>query len=235
MDKLNKYYIETLKKVDSLLHDKRYEEAFELVSQEIASPYIPMEYIERFEQLYVELNKIVMVNQIKHQYNSMSKMEMLAKIYDGKKFDVNLFSYLIGKFYEKLDHVDFQYINKVFNAKHIANTEKIFALQQLKLANISYTFDFFNNVLNKTFKMNPIDSFEYVNHPYFQNVKQKIDDILLKNPSLATLSNELLSIIYEYYFGGQPSFEPSVLANKLTDYVKTYFDQSHKSDIEFKL
>jgi hypothetical protein len=25
------------------------------------------------------------------------------------------------------------------------------------------------------------------------------------------------------------------LANKLTDYVKTYFDQSHKSDIEFKL
>jgi hypothetical protein len=235
MDKLNKYYIETLKKIDSLLQQKQYEEAFEIVSQEIASPYIPMEYIERFEQLYVELNKIVMVNQIKEHYNNMTKMQMLAKVYDGKKFDVNLFSYLIGKFHQEFDNVDLQYINKIFIDKHIANSEKIFALEQLKLTNISYTFDYFNNVLNKTFKINTTSDFEFNKHPYFKVVKRQIDDILMKDPSLATLSNELLSIIYEYYFGSQPSYEPIVLADKLTRYVKTYFDQSYKPDAEFKI
>jgi hypothetical protein len=235
MDKLNKYYIETFKKIDSLLKNKEYEEAFEIVSQEIASPYIPMEYIERFEQLYVELNKIIMVNQIKHHYNNMSKMEMLGKVYDGKKFDVSLFSYLIGKFHKEFDNLDFQYINKIFSSHQIPNTEKIFALEQLKLTNISFNFDFFNNVLNKVFKVNTTNDFEYSNHPYFKAVKQEIDDILMKDPSLATLANELLLIIYEYYFGTQPSYEPNVLANKLTSYVKTYFDQSYKPDAEFKI
>jgi hypothetical protein len=234
MDKLNKYYVEIMKKLDDLLQQKQYAEAFELVSQEIASPYIPMEYIERFEQLYVQLNKIVMADQIKDQYNSMSKMEMLAKTYDGKKFDINLLSFLLGKFHEEIDQVDLQYINKIFQDKNITNTEKIFALEQLKLANITYSFDYFNNVLNRTFKIDTSTDFEYFKHQYFKNVKNKIDDILLKDPSLATLANELLVIIYEYYFGSQPSYEINVLADKITSYVKTYFDQTYKPDEEFK-
>jgi hypothetical protein len=235
MDKLNKYYIETLKKIDTLIKDQQWEEAFEIVAQEIASPYIPAEYMERFEQLYVELNKIVMVNHIKERYHSMTKMEMLAKTYDGRRFDVNLFSYLIGKFYEELDQIDLQYINKIFSDKHLANAEKIFALEQLKLAGISYTFDFFNNVLNKTFAINTLSDFEYNKHRYFKTTKQQIDNILLKNPSLATLSNELLLIIYEYYFGNQPPYDSLALAEKLTAYVQTYFDKSYKPDGNFKL
>ena len=235
MDKLNKYYVEILKKINSLLQEKQYEEAFEIVSQVITSPYIPMEYIERFEQLYVEINKIIMANQIKDKYNSMSKMEMLAKIYDRKKFDVNLFSYLLGKFHDEIDQIDLQYINKFFLEHNIPNTEKIFALEQLKLIKKNYVFDFFNNVLNKNFKIDVNSDFEYLKHPYFKSVKQQIDEILMKDPSLATLANELLLIIYEYYFGSQPSYEPIVLADKLTRYVKTYFDHSYKPDIEFKI
>jgi hypothetical protein len=230
MNKLNKYYEEILKKVHSLLETKQYEEAFEIVSQEIASPYIPAEYIEIFEKFYVDLNKIVMVNQIKNRYSSMSKMEMLGKAYDGKKIDVNLFCYLLGKYCKEFDNVDLQYINKIFTNKAIANDEKIFVLQQLKLAEVTYTFDFLNIVLNKTYKINTTDDFEYSKHPYFKNVRRQIEDTLMKDPSLANLANELLLIIYEYYFGSQPSYESTVLANKLVTYVQGYFGDTHKRD-----
>jgi hypothetical protein len=234
MSELNKYYQETLKKIDTLVRDKQYIEAFEIVSQEIASPYIPMEFVERFEQLYVDLNKIVMVNQIKDKYNNMSKMEMLGKVYDGKKFDLNLLSYLLGKFHKEIDQIDLQYLNKIFLDKHVSNAEKIFALEQLKLSDIPYTFDFFNNVLNKQFKASTNSQFEYHTHPYFSIVKKKTENILMKDPSLATLCNELLVVIYEYYFGSQPSYEVNVLADKLTRYVRTYFEPAYKPEPEFK-
>jgi hypothetical protein len=235
MKEINKYYEVILKKVNSLISNKEYQEAFEIVSQEIASPYIPMEFIERFEQLYVELNKIVMINQIKNEYNNMTKMEMLGKIYDQKKLDLNLLSFFLGKFHNDIDTIDLQYINKIFMDKHISNNEKIFVLEQLKFAKIFYTFDFFNNVLNASHKISSNDSFEYHTHHYFKDVKVKMQNILFKDPSLLTLANELLTMIYEYYFGSQPPYETIVLADKLARYVKTYFEPQNKPEPEFKV
>jgi hypothetical protein len=235
MTKLNKYYEEILRKVDKFIAEKNYDEAFELVSQEIASPYIPMEYVERFEQLYVEINKIVMVNQIKHKYNNMSKMEMLGKIYDGKKVDLNLLSFFLGKFHKQIEPMDLQYLNKIFMDKTITNTEKIFALEQIKITEIHYIFDYNNGFINKIFTINTNSDFEFHKHSYFVQTQKLIEDILIKDPSLATLAHELLLIIYEYYFGTQPYFESVVLADKLTRYVKAYFDNKYKPDVEFKI
>jgi hypothetical protein len=235
MAKLNKYYEDILRKIDKFLSNKQYESAFELVNQEIASPYIPMEYVERFEQLYVEINKIVMVNQIKHKFNSMSKMEMLGKIYDGKKVDLNLLSFFLGKFHKEIDIIDLQYLNKIFSDKSIGNTEKIFALEQIKLSDINYTFDYNNGIINKIFKVDTSNDFEFNKHPYFVQTQKAIEKILIKDPSLATLAHELLMIVYEYYFGTQPYFEPMVLADKLSKYVQAYFDNKYKPDAEFKI
>jgi hypothetical protein len=217
-----------------LLAGEKYDDAFEIVNQEITSPYIPMEYIERFEHLYVDINKIVTVNQIKDKYNSMSKMEMLGNIYKNNKLDLNLLSFFLGKFHKQIDNIDLLYLNKIFADKTINNSEKIFALEQLKLADIRYIFDYSNGLINKTFKIDVSSDFEFNRHPYFLNVGKAIEQILMKDPSLATLSRELLMIIYEYYFGTQPYYQPSALANKLTDYVKTYFDPKYEPDIEFK-
>jgi hypothetical protein len=234
MTKLNKYYETILERIEKLIQEKKYDEAFEIVKQEIASPYISLEYIDRFERLYVDLNKIVLVNQIKNQYNNMSKMEMLGKIFDDKKFDINLFSFMLGKFHKDLESLDLEYINKIFKSKNISNSEKIFALQQMKLVNLVHAFDYFNNALNQTFSINLNDDFEYNKHPYFLQVKDQVNQVLLKNPSIATICNELLLLIYEHYFGSQPSYDTNILANKLSDYVQTYFEPEHKSDREFQ-
>jgi hypothetical protein len=204
-----------------------------MVNQELASPYIPIEYIQDFERLYVEISRKVIANEITTKYESMSKMKMLGEIYDGKKINVNVLSFFLGKFIKDIDEVDLQFINKIFTDKTIDNNTKLFILVQLKDAGVSYEFDFYNNLTNSNFKLSPQSSFEFGNVEFFNKVNKIISDRLSKEPSLIVIAKELLVIIYEYYFNQIPPYTIEVLSDNLTKYISQYFNDKKSKPSDF--
>jgi hypothetical protein len=233
MDK--QYYLDIIKKINDLCNKKEYEKAFNIIQEEINQPYIPNEFINQFEQLYLQINQLINVQRIQNKYNNMSKLELLSQAYNEKKLDVNIFSYFLAKFVKDIDDVDFQYINKIFKNKDIENTEKIFILKQIKDSELKYDFNYFNKNLNKEFLINSQSSFEVNLIDYYVQVDKLIEKILFKNPSNIALAHELLSIIYEHYFNLSPKFDVMVLADKLTRYVNAYFEPKNLPDPEFKI
>jgi hypothetical protein len=204
-----------------------------LVNQELASPYIPAEYIQEFERLYVEISRKVIADEIKHKYNNMSKMKLLAEIYDGKKLNINVLSFFLGKFLKEIDGVDLQFINKIFLDKNIDNDNKLFIMSQLKDAGISYEFDFYNKMTNSSIKLNSQSNFEFEHIDFFNKTNKSINDKLSKEPSLIGIANELLVIIYEYYFNQIPPYTVEDLSENLVKYVGQYFNNDKHQQTNF--
>jgi hypothetical protein len=204
-----------------------------MVNQELASPYIPMEYIQDFERLYVEISRKVIADEIKTKYESMSKIKMLSEIYDGKKLNINVLSFFLGKFIKEIDEVDLQFINKIFLDKSIDTNTKLFIMTQLKDASVTYEFDFYNNLTNSSFKLNSQSNFEFENIEFFNKVNKTIDDNLSKEPSLIVIAKELLVIIYEYYFNQIPPYTVEILSDNLTKYVLQYFNDKKSKSSDF--
>jgi hypothetical protein len=204
-----------------------------MTSQELVSPYIPIKFMQQFEQRYVEINQKVLVDEIKNKYNAMTKMKMLSEVYDGKKLNINVLSFFLGKFAREIDQIDLQFINKIFLDHNIDNNTKLFVLTQIKDAEISYEFDFYNSMINKTIKVNSKSDFEFEQTEYFNKINKLIEDTLSKEPSLIVIAKELLMVIYEYHFNTIPPYSVELLARNLCRHVLQYFEQDKKQLTEF--
>jgi hypothetical protein len=204
-----------------------------MTNQELASPYIPIEFIQQFEQLYIEISEKVLVAEIKNKYETMTKMKMLSEVYDGKKLNINVLSFFLGKFAHELDQIDLQFINKIFLDRSIDNNTKLFVLTLMKDADISYEFDFYNSMINTTIKINSKSDFEFEQTQYFNKVAKLIEDALAKEPSLIVIAKELLMVIYEYHFNTIPPYSVELLSNNLRQHVLRYFEQDKQQLTEF--
>jgi hypothetical protein len=235
MDNIDKYFQDILDKLNKLKAERKYHDAIELIEQELSSSYIPLRFIQTFEQLYVEISRESMVYDIKQKFNKMSKTEMLANIYKDNKIDLNVLSFFLSKFLKEIDQYDLQYLNKIFMDKNLTNNEKIFILSQLKIAQIKYQFTFLNNITNESFSIDPSSNFEIQYQSYYRDVNKLIDQDLMKEPSLIVLAKNLLQIIYEHFFNREPiMYSIQALANNLVLYVKKHFDASIEVDKTFE-
>jgi hypothetical protein len=235
MDNLDKYFEEIIEKISRLQKENNLDDALEILEQELHSSYIPLKYIQTLEQMYVDISNEQTIKNIKQKYNAMSKTEMLGNIYKNNKLDLNVLSYFLSKFYKEIDSYDLQYLNKIFLDKNISNNEKIFILNQLKIIETNYDFEYLNINTNDQFKINPISNFEIQNHTYYKDVLNILERELMKEPSLILLSKDLLQIIYEYFFNKKVSkFNSNELASNLINYVKKHFDDQIKINEEFK-
>lgn len=234
MDKLDKYFEDILEKINSLRKEHKFKDALEIIKQELSSSYIPLRFIQTFENLYVTVSRESMIYDIKQKFNKMSKTEMLGNIYKDKKLDLNVLSFFLSKFSKEIDSYDLQYLDKIFCDKNISNGEKIFVLNQFKIAQINFDFIFFNAITNEQFSINPTSNFEIEYQPYYNEVNKIIDQELMKEPSLILLAKDLLQIIYEHFFNrGLIKYSEQVLAANLVQYVKKHFDSSVQINKEF--
>ncbi len=227
------YYKERIKEINLLIDQKKYKEALDMVSTEIAAPYIPQEYMENFEQLYISLSEVVNVEAIEKKYNVMGKTQLLTEAYNGKSLNVNVLSFFLAKFSSEIDKMDLAILDQMFSNKQISNDLKIFALEQIKLSDINHDFTFFNNMINKEMVIGSQSNFELDNDQYYFFVKETIEKELFKEPSLMPLASYTLKLCYEYYFGSRPPYTKQELAINILQYIRSHFDDSIKVDNSF--
>ncbi len=229
----NNYYKEKIKEINLLIDQKKYQEALEIVSAEIAAPYIPKEYIDNFEQLYITLSERVNVEAIEKKYNSMEKSQLLIEAYNGKVLNVNVLSFFLAKFSSELDKLDFVVLEQMFANKSISNDLKIFALEQIKLCEINHTFQFYNNMTNKELTIESSSNFEIDQDMYYVYITKFLEKELFKEPSLMPLASYTLKLCYEYYFGSRPPYTKQELGENILMYIRSHFNDSIKPDKNF--
>lgn len=228
-----KYYEEVLEAIKRLLKDKDAEAALSILDKELKAPYVPKKYLDKFEAMYLDVQRQALSEEIQFKYSNLTKLEMLTLIYNGKKLDLNVFAFFLGKFYEELDELDYSFINKIFKDPKIHNGEKIFILEQLKMCELKHEFDFVNEYTGHIGKVNSTGAFEMDTNDYFKPICKFIEKELMKDPSLINMALDLVRVIYENYFNEQPKYTADALASQLVNYVKSHFDDRIKADPNF--
>ncbi|GHU46924.1 hypothetical protein FACS1894218_0270 [Bacilli bacterium] len=228
-----KYYEDILDAIKRLLKDKDAEAALSILEKELKAPYVPKKYLDKFENMYLDVQRQALSEEIKFKYDHLTKLEMLTLVYNGKKLDLNVFAFFLGKFYGELDDLDYSFINKIFKDPKIQNGEKIFILEQLKMCELKHEFDFVNEYTGHQGKVNSIDNFEMRTNDYFKPVCKFIEKELMKDPSLINMALDLARVIYENYFNEQPQYTINELASQLVHYVKSHFDDRIKANPTF--
>jgi hypothetical protein len=183
--------------------------------------------------MYLDVKRQALSEEIKFKYDHLTKLEMLSLVYNGKKLDLNVFAFFLGKFFEELDDLDYGYLNKIFKDPKIQNGEKIFILEQLKMCELKHTFDFVNEYTGHISKVSTTDNFEIETNSYFKHVCNIINKQLMKDPSLINMALDLARVVYENYFNEEPKYAAEELGNQLVNYVKSHFDDRIKADPEF--
>lgn len=204
-----------------------------MVSEDISSPYIPSEYLEHFETLYTSLYQKVNIENIQNKYNKMSKIELLTKAYDGRNLNINVLSFFLAKYGKELEQVHFFIIEEIFMNPNISNDVKIFALAQVKAAEIDHDFSFFNNLTNEKFVVSTMSNFEFEEDLKYKRILNKLEDNFLKTPSLYPLAKHIMQMCYEYYFGSEINYSEKELIDKTTDYINCFFEDREQPDKEF--
>ena len=223
-DEVIKYYDGILKKAKDKFTNKNYEEAIEMIEDELNQPYIPFEYEQVFENQLFAFQAEYRYLQIDEKYKLLDKNQMLKQITNENKFNVYLFDFFIQKFNENLTNEDFIIISDWLAGNCLSNYEKFYILDALAHFKIEHKFVYFNHNTNDDVVLNTID---FHNHTLFDNYHQTlaiIEEQLMKDPTILKFATDLLNAVATHYF---PSFEfqsTNSLANIILKIINNCFN-----------
>ncbi len=225
-DNLKQYYSDISLKLIDLIKQEKYEEALDVIDDELEQPYVPNSILVSFMKTRKEIEIQLAQSKYDEEIDEMSKFEMWNKIYDEKnhKIDIVFINILLEKFGEELDEIDFAVINKIFKDKKISNVDKSHLLFILLDIDAQYKFTLYNNYLNKEFSFVPKD---IVNSfiPREETVK-KLEEVFMKDPSKLEIAYNLLQLLSSQYIPEEIPFSDDEIVDSISDLVNSFFGDS---------
>lgn len=179
---LNKYYDSILEKVDKLIKENEFEKAMEMLQDELDAPYMPLDYISKFEEKLIDTEYNYNYNNPKNTYQNLSKLELIDLIIKNKEDAEMALINLFDRFHEEFDEMDYAFFKKILLDKKIENNIKVMAMNLMQINSIDLTVDFYNKNLNKVFTIE-ISEFKNIEQiEFFREVRDCIYDQTAKEP-----------------------------------------------------
>ncbi len=232
-DDLKQYYSDISLKIISLIKEEKYEDALDIIDDELEQPYVPNSILVSFTRTRKEIEIQLAQSKFDSEIESMTKFEMWNKIYDEKKHKVDIvfLNILLEKFGEEFDELDFAVINKIFKDKKISNLDKSHLLFIIFDFDPDYKFTLYNNFLNKEFSFIPREVVNTV-IPRELTIK-KLEETFMKDPSKLEISYNLLQLLSSQYIPQEIPFSDDEIAQSITDLVNSFFGDSlnHQNEI----
>ncbi len=211
MNNIEKFYKKTLEEINNLIEKNELEKAIDMIEDELEAPYIPIEYLEKFEELLLE---------IKFQKNYKEESTFLKKIDKNdflknfnNKNQISEIIYFFEKFQNTFTEIEKNTIYNFLQDKNIENNKKILIAECLKKIDNNRDFTFYNSNLKKLFKLdmrnlNFIESIDF-----FIMANKMLNNLIYKEPTLIEISYTIIYSFYEYFF---PDF---ILGYSYEDFV----------------
>ncbi len=223
--KINDYYADIVEKVLKLVNEEKYEEAIDVLNEELDQPYIPTDFFHNLNQIKNDIELQLKENNYNKKVSNLSKLEIWNLVYDEKKhkFDEVYFNVLLSKFNDELDEIDLSIINKIFNDKRVDNVSKSIMINNLRDLKVNHTFKIYNNFLDETFKFNPIVNLELDRQVV--ELANKIEEVYLKNPSKSEIALSLLQVLATKFMPIKIKFDNNDIINSVVNITNSLFSE----------
>ncbi|MGL5640144.1 MAG: DUF3196 family protein [Mycoplasmoidaceae bacterium] len=202
MNSIEKFYSKILNDIEKMIKSNDIDKAIKIIEDELETPYIPIEFHEKFEEKLLDLKFTKNYLNDKKKLDKISKEVFLEK--DNDKINEMDIIYFFKKFGEKLSKENIDILIQKMESKKLSNLKKIVILENLKNKDLDIKFIFFNNNTKKNYeldfkKIRFIESIEF-----FSKVNNNLENIIDQDPNIIELCYTVIYSFYEYFF---PEFE----------------------------
>lgn len=223
LDELSKYYESVLKKANILIKENELEKALEILEDELDAPYIPLEYENKFEDLFEQTRAQIKYLSEVEDIDGLNREELFETIFksknDNSKMSYGSLLLFFDRFGSSLELSEIKKIDAYLSSKKANNDSKAWVITMLKNAKVDYEFDYFNLYKNQFHKINPTKVDVFAISPYYKQMASLIDDMTEKDPSLNNFCITFLYNIYLYEFPNVPPIDYKNLSVAIFQYI----------------
>ena len=187
----NKFYDVMILYLNSLIASNDKEKALKLVKEELAMPYIPGDYEEKFKQIYQELSYTE--KEHKDFLLSIDKIKQILETYDDNVYEdkLSIISAIIEM--SKLNIREFLESIQVFFKRNLRTIYKVMIIDALRSQGVNFEFDFVNG--DHVTSINPITSENVLESKVYTSIKSILEENIGKHdPNLLALASENLML-----------------------------------------
>ncbi|MGL5246002.1 MAG: DUF3196 family protein [Mycoplasmoidaceae bacterium] len=202
MNNIEKFYSKILNDIEEMIKSNDINKAIKIIEDELETPYIPIEFYDKFEEKLLDLKFTKNYMNDKKNLDKISKEDFLEKNND-KINEIDII-YFFKKFGDKLSKDNIDILFKKMESKKLSNSKKIVILENLKNKDLEKKFIFFNNNTKKNYEIDfkKIGFIESID--FFNEVNNKLENIIDQDPTIIELCYTVIYSFYEYFF---PEFD----------------------------
>lgn len=223
LDNLSKYYESILEQANKLIKDNELESALQILEDELEAPYIPIEYENKFEDLYEQTKAQIRYLNEYEDIESLDRESLFESIFkiknDNSKTSYGSLLLFFDRYGSSLELEEIKKIDSYLSSKKSDNDSKVWLITMLKNSGVDYEFDFYNIFKKKFYKVNPVKTDVFVISPYYKQIGSIIDKMTEKDPSLNNFCNTFLYNIYLYEFPNVPPIDYENLSLAIFQYI----------------
>lgn len=207
------YYDDTLKKIDKLIDEEKYEEALDILKEELSLAYVPKEFEDKFKNLLSQISQYT-----NNSSKELSDEEIINYLHSDKEKQLIGVSVLASK--NLRNYVD--EVNEYLSGDGFINA-KVILIDELIKQELSETFKYINEGVEYEFIPKYILSPE--NSDGYLEACQLLQDEYLKEPSKYRLALDLLykEVILMLPLSPEKQ-EGELLFNRIVDYINKAFN-----------
>lgn len=202
---LEKYYLNLIEMVNEMRLEEKFDEALEIIGEELQAPYIPIEFETRLTELLAE---ITFQNESEHEGNKfmeMTKEELRTAVCNYNEGSIYAILIFFERFREDFSERDLDLFKMILSLDKISNDLKIVILEQMNLNKIDGIYEYYSNSQKKTFEID-VSKQKFINDEFiFKEAFSRLSELYYDEPIAADLSNNLIFATYNHFF---PDFSP---------------------------
>ena len=193
----NKFYEVMILYLNALIASNNKEKALKLVKEELAMPYIPGDYEDKFKQIYHELS--YKEKEAKDFTLSIDKIKEILETYDDNIYDNKLSIIRAIIEMSKLNIREFIDSIQIFFTRRLRNIYKVMIIDALRSQGVNCDFNFMNGDLSAS--INPVTSENILESKMYASIKALLEEnIGKKDPNLLSLASENLMLYLSEIF-----------------------------------
>lgn len=204
MNDINKYYENILNEVEKLIKENKYLEAIDLLEDELEAPYMPLDFIPKFEEKLIECQYEYNYNNPSNNFSKLTKDELKEMIRKNNESSNMAIYNFFDKFINDFSKADENFFLEILKDGKYPNDIKFNILTSLKINQINLDVEFFNSFTKKSYKLNSLEYKDIEEYPFFMEVKKEIEDQTAKEPWMLDLC---YVSIFQYFISYYPEFQ----------------------------
>ena len=219
----DKYYEELINKIYKLIDNKKIQEAYEIIQEEMNQPYIPSKYFDVLQELQIAIKNLYSSQKELSKYQNMTKLEFLSHVYRDHHVNVDVLTLYLTKYMGAFDETDLSVFKQIFLDEKVKNNTKRFILGILKECELSFEFDILNSStkqMNRVTNNSPTEPYE---DPFYKSLFDEVSSIFIKEPSLNNVAYFVIQDIFDYYFLDNWTTDIKKLALNISKYILKSF------------